>query len=703
MTPGPADRLDPRTSDTPRDVAPVPRRAHPRSSGTRSRRRGRPLRAWVAAAAFVLFAGFGAAPAAADPPLNLPSELVDTAGVLGDRTDDVTQAQADLTDATGLQLFTVFVDSFNGADGVTWATESAELSGLGANDLLLAVAVDDRRYGLVASSDSPISDADQATIRSDVLEPRLSEDDWAGAVIDTADALEQAESGSGVGSSGGGTSLLTVFLIGLAVIGGLLLFRSLRSRSKATGPGGPGGQPAPVDTATLDRQASAALVTLDDELRASEQELGFAQAQFGEEATRTFTTVLAAAKAAGLQAFGLRQRLDDSEPETDEQRRAMLVQILQLCTQADAALDEQTEAFDALRDLQARAPELLEATDRRAVEVSARIAPADEALRRLAETYPTTSLTTVYTNSENASGLLAAARESVAEGRAAVAAGDLAAAVVAARTAENAVAQSVSLLDAIDRAGQELAGATAAITAGIASLGADLDDVARLAPGDPAVGAAAAAAGAARDAARAAGPGSDPLKLLSDLRTAEATLDKALEPARGAAEQAERARGQLAAAVGPLRSRVRAVSDYIETRRGAVGPEARTRLAEAQRLLGEAESLAGTDPPRGLDCAQRADQLAAQAQHLAQQDVQAFEQSRRGGGPGGLGGGSNAGSLILGGILLDSLLRGGGGGGRGGGWGGGGGGFGGGGGGFGGGGGGFGGGGGGFGGGGGRF
>ncbi|WP_407344590.1 TPM domain-containing protein [Pengzhenrongella phosphoraccumulans] len=687
MTPAPATRPAPRTFSSTTAPSPTPILTA--------------LRAAIAAVALVLFLGLGAAPAAADPPDAVSSQLTDSAGVLtATEASDVTAAQSDLEATASLRLYVVYVDSFDGTDPVSWATKTATATGLGANDLLLAVAVTDREYGFVASNSSPVSASEQARIRTDVIVPQLAKNNWAAAAIDTANALQDTGSGSssttGSGSGSGFSSLLTLFLVGLVVIGGFLLFRSMRSKSRQ--PGGPAGEPAPVDTATLDRQASAALVTLDDELRSSEQELGFAQAQFGDAETRTFTTVLADAKAAGLRAFGLRQLLDDAEPETEDERRAMLLEILRLCTQADAALDGQTAAFEALRDLQARAPELLEEIDRRAAEATERIVTATQTLASLAATYPATSLASVSTNPEHAAGLLAAARESVVQGRAAVAAGDRATAVIAARTAENAVGQGTTLLDAVDRAGVELAGAEAAIAAGIRSLGSDLDDVVRLAPNDPAVATAAATATIARDAARAAGPGSDPLKLLGDLRTAEAVLDKALEPARGQAEQAERARAQLAGMIGPLRSRVRAVTDYIETRRGAVGPEARTRIAEAQRLLDEAESLVQTDPPRGLDDARRADQLAAQAQGLAQQDVEAYEQSRRGGG--GFGGGSNnAGSLILGGILIDSLLRGGhgsGGGGFGGGWGGGGGFGGGGGGGFGGGGGGFGGGGGGF-------
>jgi hypothetical protein len=107
---------------------------------------------------------------------------------------------------------------------------------------------------------------------------------------------------------------------------------------------------------------------------------------------------------------------------------------------------------------------------------------------------------------------------------------------------------------------------------------------------------------------------------------------------------------------------VRATNDFIATRRGAVGPDARTRLAEAVRLVGEAHELQGHDPTAALARAQRAEQYVQQAGQLAQHDAAGFgTQYQQGGGFGG-----NVGGMVLGGILLDSVLRGGMGGGMGG-------------------------------------
>ncbi len=81
------------------------------------------------------------------------------------------------------------------------------------------------------------------------------------------------------------------------------------------------------------------------------------------------------------------------------------------------------------------------------------------------------------------------------------------------------------------------------------------------------------------------------------------------------------------------RSAIGAASDYVTTHRGAVGSEARTRLAEAGRRWEEAQALAaGDDPQAALAEARQADALAQRAQDLAERDVRAY------GNPNGTGG-----------------------------------------------------------------
>src|SRR6478609_8671889 len=135
-----------------------------------------------------------------EPPLNLPSRITDPAGVLGDRTDEVENAMDRLEDDTPYQLFVVYVDTFDGQDAQTWATSTANLSGLGRDDVLLAVATTDRRYDLSADHNIGLSEASLDTVQ-EAIEDRLSQDEWAGAAVAAADTLRAEATGSS--SSGG--------------------------------------------------------------------------------------------------------------------------------------------------------------------------------------------------------------------------------------------------------------------------------------------------------------------------------------------------------------------------------------------------------------------------------------------------------------------------------------------------------------------
>ena len=98
----------------------------------------------------------------------------------------------------------------------------------------------------------------------------------------------------------------------------------------------------------------------------------------------------------------------------------------------------------------------------------------------------------------------------------------------------------------------------------------------------------------------------DPLTALHKVEEADLALDTILAATR---------RRPAAGAAGPGRPRPGAVhrarrsgsaEDFITTRRGAVESQARTRLAEAQRHLANAESMAGSNAAAGLAEAQQA-------------------------------------------------------------------------------------------------
>jgi hypothetical protein len=177
------------------------------------------------------------------------------------------------------------------------------------------------------------------------------------------------------------------------------------------------------------------------------------------------------------------------------------------------------------------------------------------------------------------------------------------------------------------------------------------------------LGTARDAAVKAVTAAQTAGS-ADPLGAFTNLTQADAELDRLLDTVaeeRAAADRLSRAFDQ---ALFTAQSRVRAVSDYIDTRRGSIGPEARTRLNEALRQLEAAQSKRSSNVSEAIQHANGAAMLAGQAQSMANNDVVASQRAYTG--RYGGGGGNNMGA-VLGGIIIGNILSGGLGGGIGGG------------------------------------
>ena len=96
------------------------------------------------------------------------------------------------------------------------------------------------------------------------------------------------------------------------------------------------------------------------------------------------------------------------------------------------------------------------------------------------------------------------------------------------------------------------------------------------------------------------------------------------------------------------------MSDFIDTRRGSIGPEARTRLAEAVRQLQAAQDKRATNLTEAIAHANGAAMLAAQAQSLANDDVRAAQRSYSS----GYGGGGSDMGAVIGNIIIGNILGG---------------------------------------------
>ncbi|WP_405783081.1 TPM domain-containing protein [Streptomyces sp. NBC_01378] len=643
-------------------------------------------RSAVAAVLALCWALLPATTARADDPVTLSrtGQITDKVDALRDREHDVASALDSLDSEHNTQLFVVYVRDFSGRSAQDWADDTAAKNGLGLNDVLLAVATHDRQYAYSVDQDSQLTDAQLKDVAQTAIEPALRRNDWAGAGIGAAGGISATlagrpvptptitpgpadPGGSDTHPSAADLALPLVVVVGAASLAAFTYTRrKRRTRTRTTPGGGWGGGTGPKATPLpeLDKQARRMLVESDDSIRTSTEELGFATAQFGDEAVKPFTEALAYAQSELTAAFRLRQQLDDAHPEDDATRRQMLDEIISRCTEAGRRLDTEAAGFDRLRALERTAPEALAHVELTSRDLAARTTTTEETLTALGSRYAPSALLPVAGHIEQAKDRLVFATTNLGQARSCVDAGDNGRAAVFLRAAESAVDQAGTFVDAVDRLRQELAEAAGKLPTALTESDTDLADAHGLLEGMT-EGASTAdlrgriarvetvAAGVRR--AMAAGP-YDPIDALRRVEEADSALDASLDEARERESGTARARSLLDQAELTARSSVGAASDFITTHRGAVGSEARTRLAEAQRHLEYGRTAAQADPAAALAGAQRADALARQAQQLAEQDVRSFGNPYGGGG--GRGGGGMGGA-VLGGIILGDLLGGG--------------------------------------------
>lgn len=646
--------------------------------------------------AVIGLAGLLAVPAGAawaEDPVTIPSgtNIVDNATVLGSRKGEVQDAIQKLLKDHKYNLYVVTVKSFdNPSDPTAWSQVVAKTKGMGKADVILAIATDQGKYYFSPNSASAIySKRSNITQNAVVANLAGGKKDYAQAAIDTASAVgDAAGGGSGNVSSGNGAGAGLLVGAGVVVAGGgaYLYFRNRRKKAAgqvaSSGSYGPQGAEldplASLSVEELRRKSGSLLIEADDAIKSSEQELGFAQAQYGDSAVGNFTKALAEAKAHMTESFKLQQQLDDHIPDTEEQQRTWLGEIIRRSEAALESLQEQKADFDSLRELEKNAPQALAAVNAGAREADGKISSAEQSLQEMRSKYADSALAQVSDNIVQAKERLAFVQNASETAQQKLGSGEGSLAAVAVRAAEESLHQTNVLLDAISKVATNLDEARNGLEAAVVDTSQDLAQAkAMIQSGTHAELAgpvAAVEAALAQVKTEIQGGRIDPIATLQRVETAHQSLDQALTGIRDQQEQARRAQASLQQTIMSAQAQISATSDYITARRGGVGTEARTRLAESQRNLDYALSIARTDSVTALTYAQQAHALAAQAAQLAQADVDHFDgYANQGFGRGGMfggGGGGGLGGAILGGILINSILNGGHGGwGGGGGWG----------------------------------
>ncbi|MEU5048257.1 TPM domain-containing protein [Streptomyces sp. NPDC021096] len=413
--------------------------------------------------------------ARADTPLDLDASgrITDTVGALGRRRHQVEAALERLNASHHVQLYVTYVRDFSGRPGRGWADATADRNGLGPHDVLLAIATHSRQYAVSADKESGFRKGQLKEVATTAIEPALKQHDWAGAAVGAADGYRAVLQGEAVrtpairpGSADPGGDGLVPGQRGvwLPVAGGIALCMaalyvcSRRARGARRRRAGAREGPVLVATTTqpglarmaqpltplpdLAAEAAVNLVCTDDAVRTSAEELVFATAQLGEEATRPFAEAVDWARGELADAFRLRQQLDDAPFEDKDIRRHLLDEICSRCTSANRRLDAESEAFDRLRDLKANATLILAQAEATARTIEPRVATAEAALAALAPYRADAALAPVVAHPGEARDRLSFADTALVEAHAALTTGDTDHAAVSLRAAEAALSQA---------------------------------------------------------------------------------------------------------------------------------------------------------------------------------------------------------------------------------------------------------------------
>lgn len=408
------------------------------------------------------------------------------------------------------------------------------------------------------------------------------------------------------------------------------------------------GPPPPADIADLRAEAGSLLVSTDDVIAQSEQELAFAQAQFGDEQIRPFQTAINQAKVHMRRSFQLQKQLDDEIPDSEEDQRSWLTEIIQGCHSAQESLKKQEKNFTELRQLERNAPDAINSLTRSISALRDDVPTWEQEHHSLLTDYSPDATDSVADNLRQATDRLDFADHAVSGAQSSLDDGNSSEAVVRLRAGEEAMSQARALLEAIGHSRDELRRADGALAEATAQAKTDLAEARSLMERGTFADLAGSTASVETvvteiEAERARGP-IDPLTLSRRLSESRQELDRGLESVRNQNERDRAARETLAHTMLSAQARLTSASDYVRARRGGVQAQARTRLGEAERNLEEAEKMRLSDPSGALNHANQAIRLAEDAQRIAVGDVDDF--SRRGYGHG------NNGSAALGGILF---------------------------------------------------
>ena len=573
----------------------------------------------------VLLMALSGASAFAASPVTISDAVTDPDGWLSADQSSRIASAASSARAKGLDIYFVAIPDFSGASMINWCKQSIKKSGLSSASIAYVIAYKERRHASCGNEgESTISDTDltgaRAAAESELraADPLTSEATTTAALAfysyaeshasaSAAKTSSSRTSSSGSSSTWGGfTWVVGLLLVLVGLIAVVVLVRKASGRGQKIVAG------ASARDAERARQlvdeANRQLLSADEQVRSADDELAFAQAQFGALRTQEYGASLQAARAAVSQCFVLQQQMNTAA--SDAHRTSLATRIMDALGTAMNDLIEKQRAFASMRDERADLPRQIREAREQLAEFEGRLADTKAELASVSALYPGQMVASLLDNPDQARALLDSTRSALDNAEAAAASSPDAAAN-ALDTARRAMAMANHQMDAIFAAKNDLSAIEDTLTRAIASITSDLSDVTRLGADQVAFAPLIADAHTAVDKAQSARSGiGDPLIALEELRTAEATLDAALEPLRSEEEAEKRRRTSASERIAEAEALLEQADRYVQGRRGAIDLGTRSQLSQAHSALSQAR--AATEPAEAISLASTAAALARQ-------------------------------------------------------------------------------------------
>ncbi|MBP3947832.1 TPM domain-containing protein [Corynebacterium sp. Marseille-P3884] len=568
-------------------------------------------------------------------PTELKDKVTDEAGVLsGGEKAEIEDAIAQLQQSKQLNAYVVYLSTFGGEDPSEWVR--AAITDKGPNTAVIAISPDDGKYNVNAGSQWSSSDVDAM---SNAAFDQLTTKNYGAAGLEAINAVNGSSDGEGAGLVAGG--------LGAAALagGGFWLYGRNRNKKRDREQLASARELNPGDadslgrlpTPTLEQLAQDTLVNTDESIREGKDQLEVATSEFGAERVRPFTSAMNEATSALQRAFGIHHRLYDAIPETEPEKRAMLIDIITSCGKADQALADKSQEYEDMRNVLMNADSEIDSIFQRTVDLRARVEPARNTLEGLQSRYSEQILSSITSNVDIASESIDEAEKQLEEARelSSQPAGKQGALVDILRGAQRTVEVADKNLGAIEHADTNIQTAKTNLPALIQEIEDELREIEQLknerehgARID--IAALDSISARAREELGAIGNRgeTDPLAVFTELTDLDADIDAEIDKARGAATDQQRKLQLLDQQLQVAAAQLQSAQDLIESRGRIIGSTARALLAEGSRQYAEAQNNRTKNTSSAIDSARKATDTARRAAQAAENDIDDYRRQQ---------------------------------------------------------------------------